>query len=108
MFKDEPSGKFRNEYEGIERAQHAPPQTFEQALEKATEAVSGLGRALAAYAQQITDKLFPIAKAYVDLVTAAMKTFPNRRVVHLALHSKNPRTRKKNQKRIIKWMEGTT
>ena len=104
--------KFVNEYEGIEaaydagRTQPAPPQTFEQALGKATALFAELGQAMASYAKQVVDKLFPIVKSCADQVAAALKTFPNKRVVHLALYSKNPRTRKKNRKRIIKWMEG--
>ena len=106
MFKDEPSNKFVNEYEGIESAQHAQPQTFEHALEKATARCAEMCQAMANYAKQVVDKLFPILKSCADLVAEALKTFPNRRIVHLALYSKNPRTRKKNRKRIIKWMEG--
>ena len=114
MFKDEPSSKFINEYEAMRaaydagQAQPAPSQTFDQSLEKAVEAFAELGRVMATYAKQVTDKLFPIVKAYADLVAAALKTFPNRRVVHLALYAKKPRTRKKNMRRIIKWMEDNT
>lgn len=104
MFKDEPSSKFVNEYEGIETAQLAPPQTFEQAAKRVTELCAEVAAALAPYVKQVVDTLFPIVEAYTNLVAAALKTFPNRRVVHLALHAKKPRTRKKNQKRILEWM----
>lgn len=104
MFKDEPSSKFVNEYEGIETAQLAPPQTFEEGFEKAVEAITKLTHALATAITPIVNVLIPIMKNFADLTRIGLEKFPNRRVVHLALHAKKPRTRKKNQKRILEWL----
>lgn len=45
-----------------------------------------------------------IADVFRKLWEEALRTYPNRRVVYLALHGK-PLVRKKNRNRIIKWME---
>ena len=34
-----------------------------------------------------------------------LRAYPNRRIVHLALHHRSERVRKKNHKRILKWIE---
>ena len=44
------------------------------------------------------------AKVLRELWEKALRTYPNRRVVYLALHGK-PLVQKKNRNRIIKWME---
>lgn len=43
-----------------------------------------------------------VAKALAKIGERIMQEFPNKRVVHLALHGKKARTRKKNMNRIKK------
>lgn len=37
-------------------------------------------------------------------IQEAVLAYPNKRVIHLATHHKSERVRKKNNRRIIKWM----
>ena len=50
----------------------------------------------------------PVLRKFADIMQKlwekALRTYPNRRVVYLALHGK-PLVQKKNRNRIIKWME---
>jgi hypothetical protein len=52
--------------------------------------------------------LMPVIKQVGETVTKLCgeikNTYPNKRVVHLATHGK-PRVRKKNMRRIMKWLE---
>ena len=55
------------------------------------------------------DKLIPTIKKILKSIVVwsheIMKCHPNKRLVHLAFHSKKGRTRKKNRRRIIKWLQ---
>lgn len=50
----------------------------------------------------IVNLLFPIVKHAIEYAADALRQYPNKRVVHLALHGKKSRTRKKNLHRIYK------
>ena len=54
----------------------------------------------------VIDALLPtikkIAQQVADIYRKIISAYPNKRVVHLALHSKKKRTRKKNIHRILK------
>lgn len=56
----------------------------------------------------IVDALMPTIQKCVDIIKqvyeAIMNTYPNRRVVHLALYHPKERIRKKNRKRILEWI----
>ena len=52
--------------------------------------------------KDICDWLFPIVKHAIEIAADALTQYPNKRVVHLALHGKKSRTRKKNLHRIYK------
>lgn len=52
--------------------------------------------------KDIMDWLFPIFKQALEYAADALAQYPNKRVVHLALHGKKSRTRKKNLHRIYK------
>lgn len=43
-------------------------------------------------------------KAVQELSKTIIETYPNKRVVHLALYGRKARTRKKNIHRIYKWL----
>lgn len=68
-----------------------------EAIEKLSEVV-----------KEIVDKLVEIIKKAAEQVMilwrAVIKNYHNKRVVHLALHSKDLRVRKKNTNRIMKWL----
>lgn len=46
----------------------------------------------------------PMAKLCKSISNAVISAYPKKRVVYLALHGK-PRVRKKNMRRIMKWLE---
>ena len=52
--------------------------------------------------KDIVNWLFPIVKHAIEYAADALAQYPNKRVVHLALHGKKSRTRKKNLHRIYK------
>lgn len=52
--------------------------------------------------KDIVDWLLPIVKRALEYAADALAQYPNKRVVHLALHGKKSRTRKKNLHRIHK------
>lgn len=45
----------------------------------------------------------PLAEQIVQVWEETLKLYPNKRVVHLALHHPKARVRKKNVNRIVKW-----
>lgn len=45
-------------------------------------------------------------KAISNFNNVALYIYPNRRVVHLAKYGRSERVRKKNSKRILRWIEG--
>ena len=63
---------------------------------------------LAELVRKIVDKLVDVvkevAKQVMILWRAVIENYQNKRVVHLALHSKDRRVRKKNTNRIMKWL----
>lgn len=108
------SGKFQNEFEGIENATKGPQLTAEEQEERVAEA-------LAPFAKEFVEALAPFVKGLVEALKKAAEILapclkavavayehmedacPNRRVAHLARYGKKERTRKKNRKRIIKY-----
>lgn len=54
----------------------------------------------------VVDALLPtikkLAQQYAVIAKKVISAYPNKRVVHLALHGKKKRTRKKNMHRILK------
>lgn len=46
-----------------------------------------------------------IAEQISQRITALIKLYPNKRIVYLALHHPKERVRKKNMRRILKWIE---
>ena len=51
---------------------------------------------------QIVQAIVEVLPVIIEATADVLKKYPNRRVVHLALHGK-PRTRKKNWKRILRY-----
>lgn len=52
--------------------------------------------------KELVNWLFPIVKHALEYAADALTQYQNKRVVHLALHGKKSRTRKKNLHRIYK------
>jgi hypothetical protein len=101
------NGKFQNEYDGIENASVAPPMTYEEAVEKVREALRQRFSQLGAYFNQLAEGIAAVAAVFARasiLIKAQINGYPNKRVLHLARHSKKERVRKKNINRIAEWM----
>ena len=62
--------------------------------------------------QAIIDVFNPLLDEIVKVVKKASETilhcYPNKKVLHLALHHPKERVRKKNMRRIMKWVNKTT
>jgi hypothetical protein len=100
MFADEKySGKFINEYEGIENATYEPPAPLAEQLERATQRITKLARTIAERLTPIVNIATEAVKILIEIHNEALRVYPNRRVVYLAKHG-SPRVRKKNLKRI--------
>lgn len=71
-------------------------------FEKAVEAIQALSKA-------ITEALTPFLDAAMQTIKkiygAVLHYYPNKRVVHLAVHHPKEKVRKKNQHRIMRWIE---
>ena len=52
----------------------------------------------------LTQAIQEAMAAINDMWRDVIECYPNRRVVHLALHHRKKKTRKKNTKRIILWL----
>ena len=63
---------------------------------------------LAELVQAAVKKIIEVVKIVVDtlseFVRAVMDNYSNQRVIYLATKHGNPRVRKKNQKRIVRWL----
>ena len=57
-----------------------------------------------AYEKVLLPTITEIAKEVVKIGKRIMYEYPNKRVVHLALHGKR-HTREKNMRRIMKWLQ---
>lgn len=68
-------------------------KAIEEVAELVKQAVEWIVKALKALAQVV-----------VDLWRTVIANYQNRRVVHLALHHKDLRVRKKNGHRIMRWL----
>ena len=89
------------------------PISLEEACKKLTDAliplfheafdplIQAVWKTMDALAPQIES----MTKEFARLWDAVLKSYPDNRVVWLALHHKKERIRKKNRKRILKWIE---
>lgn len=60
--------------------------------------------ALMTLAKSIIETVMPTIERFCN---AALNLYPDKRVIWLAIHHKQERVRKKNRRRIIKWIEKT-
>ena len=68
-----------------------------EAIEKAAELVRKVVEWIVDAVKVIADFIHKVWKAFIE-------NYPNKRVIHLAIHHKDPRVRKKNIARIIRWL----
>lgn len=83
-------------------------KTFEDLMGNKSEDFQKAVEALQRLAQSIAEVLIPVLNSAIEAMKkiwdAVLHTYPNKRVVHLAMHHPKERVRKKNRKRIIKWI----
>lgn len=76
-------------------------QGLKEGLEKISAAIPRLNDAFSNLAISLQEAI----KNINNQINSIIKTYPNRRVVHLAKNHKSARVRKKNQKRIEKYFK---
>ena len=67
------------------------------------EAIEKVAELVREAVKWIVNAIKAIAEVVAELWRTVMN-YPNKRVIHLALHSKDLRVRKKNRNRIMKWL----
>lgn len=74
----------------------------------ASEAIEALGERMHDIINGFCIGFKSLRKAINDIhnhLTVVINSYPNKRIVYLALHHPKERVRKKNIKRILKWIE---
>ena len=84
--------------EAIENLRDAFVQAFLPVLDMCIQFYRDLADALAPQIQQLI-------KDFTHLYDQILRSYPDKRIVWLALHHKKERIRKKNRRRILKWVE---
>lgn len=69
------------------------------------EAIEKVAEFVMEVVKLIVDAIKAVAEVIADLWRTVIENYPNKRVMHLALHSKDFRVRKKNRNRILKWLQ---
>ena len=80
-------------------------RSFEQALRDFENIFAQVVKAVAPIVEDFVKTFTPRIKQLCDVLDDAVKSYPNKRVIWLALYHKKERVRKKNLHRIIKWIE---
>lgn len=85
-------------------------EEMQELFERVTEAVETVIEEVVKLVKKIVDALIeavvPICKAISEWWLRACKNYPNKRVFWLALHHRRERVRKKNMRRITRWIQG--
>ena len=68
------------------------------------KAIEDLSKAVAEIIDWIVDAIKTIAEVIHRVWRAFIENYRNKRVIHLAIHHKDLRVRKKNTNRIMKWL----
>ena len=71
-------------------------------IQKAVEAIQRLAQALSEVLTPIMEKVLEAIKKVSD---AILHCYPNKKVLHLAIYHPKERVRKKNIRRIMRWLE---
>ena len=77
-------------------------ETETEDFQKAVEAFRCLEQAVLEVLTPIMDMVFEIIKKLTD---AVLHCYPDKKVLHLALYHPKERVRKKNIRRIMRWLE---
>ena len=79
-------------------------ETTKILTEAQIEAIEKVAEAIAEVFARLWEIIKVVAETVRRLWKAFIENYTNKRVVHLALHHKDFRVRKKNQARIAKWI----
>ena len=94
--------KFKDDYQEPYCAENMLPILLsDEQIEKAIEVFNNLANMIKEVIEPLIENIVPVVKKVSETI---LRLYPNKRVVHLALHG-NPRVKKKNIKRITKWIE---
>ena len=84
-------------------------EKVEELLERTAKAAIDVVEEVVKAIRQIAEEIAPIIYEFAIAASATAKNiysqYPNRRVVWLALHHKRERVRKKNIRRIMRWVQ---
>ena len=80
-------------------------KTETEDFQKAVEAIQRVTKEITEILKPILDTVMQAIKKVTDTI---LNCYPNKKVLHLALHHPKERVRKKNLRRIRKWIEKTT
>ena len=78
--------------------------TDEDKAEKIDRVVEALQPIVASIVEVLTPAIEEAMTAINNIWRSVMECYPNRRIVHLALHHHKKKIRKKNTNRIILWL----
>ena len=78
--------------------------TDEDKAKKIDRVVEALQPIVASIVEVLTPAIEEAMTAINNIWRSVMEYYPNRRIVHLALHHHKKKIRKKNTKRIILWL----
>jgi hypothetical protein len=68
------------------------------------EAIEKIAELVRKAVEWIVGMLKAVAEVVCRLWRAFIENYHNKRVIHLAIHHKDPMVRKKNRNRIVKWL----
>lgn len=99
--------KFIDDYQEPYDAEHCRPIIPpDEQIEKAITALKEMSKRIVEALNPTITKLIDAFTSIFNEMHEALKSYPNKRIVYLATHGKE-RVRKKNIKRIMKWLERT-
>lgn len=97
--------KFKDDYQVPYDAEHCKPIVpLSEQIAKVTETFNSMSERIREQIIPTIRKIIETVAPVLNTIIEALKTYPNKRIVYLATHGKE-RVRKKNLKRIMKWLE---
>lgn len=79
-------------------------ETTKILTEAQIEAIEKVAELVREAVKCIVNAIKALAEVIAELWRAFIENYPNKRVIHLDIHSKDLRVRKKNRNRIMKWL----
>ena len=77
-------------------------EKLQEDIQKAVEALPSLVQGLAEMLNPIFEAAWETIKKVSEII---LISYPNKKVLHLAIHHPSRRVRKKNARRIMRWIE---